>query len=74
MDRRPASAAAAVTAPRRKKKQVRGRKSSWPFILAMFVIWGLIFGAVIFSHFISGLPDVRNLMKAGPSQGRHHPG
>jgi len=50
------------------KKQVRGRKSSWPFILAMFVIWGLIFGAVVFSHFISGLPDVRNLMKAGPSQ------
>ncbi len=50
------------------KKQVRGRKSSWPFILAMFLIWGVIFGAVVFSHFISGLPDVRNLMKQGPSQ------
>jgi penicillin-binding protein 1A len=50
------------------QKPGRGRKSSWPFIVVMFAIWGLIFGAVIFSHFISGLPDVRNLMKAGPSQ------
>ncbi|MBV9550080.1 MAG: PBP1A family penicillin-binding protein [Alphaproteobacteria bacterium] len=49
-------------------KQLRGRKRSWPFIVVMFAIWGLIFGAVIFSHFISGLPDVRNLMKQGPSQ------
>jgi len=50
------------------KKQVRGRKSSWPFIVMMFAIWGLIFGAVVFSHFISGLPDVHDLMKQGPSE------
>jgi penicillin-binding protein 1A len=49
-------------------KPARGRKSSWPFILVMFAVWGLIFGAVIFSHFISDLPDVQGLMKAGPSQ------
>jgi len=50
------------------QKQVRGKKSSWPFIVIMFAIWGLIFGAVIFSHFISGLPDVHNLMARGPSE------
>jgi len=44
------------------------RKRSWPYVLIMLAIWGLIFGAVIFSHFLSGLPDVRNLMTAGASQ------
>ena len=30
--------------------------------------WGLIFGGLFFSHFLSSLPDVRNLMVSGPSQ------
>ena len=34
----------------------------------MFAIWALIFGAVIFSHFLSGLPDVRNIMAASVSE------
>ena len=55
-------------APPPAKKQVRGRKRSWPFIVVMFVVWGLIFGAVIFSHFLSGLPDIRNLMARGPQE------
>src|SRR5690349_818740 len=49
-------------------KPVIRRKRSWPYVVVMFAIWGLIFGAVIFSHFISGMPDVRNLMAKGPSQ------
>ena len=55
-------------APPPPKKQVRGRKRSWPFIVVMFLVWGLIFGAVIFSHFLSGLPDIRNLMARGPQE------
>lgn len=55
-------------APASPQKQVRGPRRSWPFVLIMFAIWGLIFGAVIYSHFISGLPDVGNLMKMGPSE------
>src|ERR1700742_2275617 len=38
------------------------QKSFWPLILAMLVIWGGIFGAIAWSHFVSDLPDVRNLM------------
>ena len=53
--------------PRQPQKPVR-RKRSWPYVLIMFAIWALIFGAVIFSHFLSGLPDVRNIMAAGPSE------
>ena len=34
----------------------------------------LIFGGLFFSHFLSGLPDVRNLMVSGPVAGHHHPG
>ena len=34
----------------------------------MFAVWGLIFGAVLFSHFLSGLPDIRNLMARGPQE------
>jgi len=49
-------------------KQVRRRRSSWPFIVVMFAVWGLIFGAVLFSHFLSGLPDIRNLMARGPQE------
>ncbi len=34
----------------------------------MLGAWGLIFGGLFFSHFLSSLPDVRNLMVTGPSQ------
>jgi penicillin-binding protein 1A len=34
----------------------------------MLVGWGVIFGGIFFSRFLSGLPDVGNLMVAGPSQ------
>lgn len=34
----------------------------------MLGCWGVIFSGLFFSHFLSNLPDVRNLMVAGPSQ------
>ena len=34
----------------------------------MLGAWALIFGGLFFSHFLSSLPDVRNLMVSGPSQ------
>ncbi len=44
------------------------RKATWPLVLVMLGAWGLMFGGLFFSHFLSSLPDVRNLMISGPSQ------
>ncbi|HEX4272755.1 MAG TPA: PBP1A family penicillin-binding protein [Rhizomicrobium sp.] len=43
-------------------------KAIWPYVLLMLGAWGVIFGGLFFSHFLSSLPDVRNLMITGPSQ------
>ena len=43
-------------------------RATWPYVLMMLGAWGLILGGLFLSHFISGLPDVRNLMVSGPSQ------
>jgi penicillin-binding protein 1A len=50
----------ALSAPR--------RKAAWPFVLMILLIWGAIFGAIFYSHFLSDLPDVKNLLAAGPSR------
>ncbi len=55
-------APAAPPTPRRKPR------ATWPYVLLMLGGWGVIFAALFFSHFVSGLPDVRNLMVSGPSQ------
>ena len=34
----------------------------------MLVIWGAIFGAIFYSHFLSNLPDVKNLRATGRSR------
>src|SRR5690242_17410372 len=44
------------------------RSATWPYVLLMLLGWGVIFGGIFFSRFLSGLPDVGNLMVAGPSQ------
>ncbi len=44
------------------------RKAAWPFVLMMLLIWGAIFGAIFYSHFLSQLPDVKNLLATGPSR------
>jgi penicillin-binding protein 1A len=46
----------------------RKPRATWPYVLLMLGGWGLIFGAIFFSHFLSSLPDVGNLMISGPSQ------
>src|SRR5882757_4751793 len=61
--RRRAPSAATRAAP-----PVRKRRSTWPYVLVMLGGWGLIFGGLFFSHFLSSLPDVRNLMVSAPSQ------
>ncbi|MEO8895652.1 MAG: transglycosylase domain-containing protein, partial [Rhizomicrobium sp.] len=37
------------------------RRRIWPYALVMLAVWGVMFGAIVWSHFISDLPDVRNL-------------
>jgi penicillin-binding protein 1A len=44
------------------------RKAAWPFVLVMVLAWTAIFGAIFYSNFVSTLPDVKNLMAAGPSR------
>jgi penicillin-binding protein 1A len=44
------------------------RRRVWPAVLAIVLVWGIIFGAVFFSRFLSSLPDVNTLMSRGPSQ------
>ena len=41
---------------------------SWPFALTLLAVWGLIIGAVVCFHWISGLPDTRGLLAKGPSR------
>jgi penicillin-binding protein 1A len=44
------------------------RRATWPYVVVMLGAWGIIFGGLFFSHFLSSLPDVNNLMVSGPSQ------
>jgi penicillin-binding protein 1A len=44
------------------------RTRTWPYILTMLAAWGVIFAGLFFSHFLSSLPDVGNLMVTGPSR------
>src|SRR5882724_8131345 len=46
----------------------RKPRATWPYVLVMLGGWGLIFAGLFFSHFLSSLPDVRNLMVSAPSQ------
>ncbi|HWY62774.1 MAG TPA: PBP1A family penicillin-binding protein [Rhizomicrobium sp.] len=46
----------------------RRRKAAWPFVLLMLTGWVLIFSAIFYSHFLSQLPDVKNLLSDGPSR------
>src|SRR5579872_5284274 len=62
--RGPGATAPTDDAPPPKQK----RRVTWPYVLVMLLAWGLLFGGIFFSHFLSNLPDVHNLMVAGPSQ------
>ncbi len=43
------------------------RRASWPYVVALLAAWGLIFGAVLFSRFLSSLPDVGHLLVSASS-------
>ncbi|MBN9566651.1 MAG: PBP1A family penicillin-binding protein [Alphaproteobacteria bacterium] len=47
--------------------QAPKRKRSWPYVLALLAVWGMIFGAVLFSNWIAELPDISGLMARAPS-------
>ncbi len=42
-------------------------RRSWPYVLTLLIAWGVIGGAVFFSHWISELPDTKGLLAKGPS-------
>ncbi len=44
------------------------RKRVWPYVLMMLLVWGVIFGAIVWSHFLSDLPDVRDLLATPASR------
>ena len=46
----------------------RKPRTTWPYVLLMLGGWGVIFGAILFSHFLSSLPDVRKLIINSRSQ------
>jgi penicillin-binding protein 1A len=69
---------------RKPNRTARGRRSSfdeddegqlpakgrrvWPYAAMLLLAWGLIFGAVFWSHFLSDLPDVNQLLVKGASR------
>lgn len=40
----------------------RKNRSTWPYAIALLLCWGLIFGGVFYSRWISGLPDTKGLL------------
>ena len=53
--------------PSAQRPRRRRRRRSWPYALALLLAWGVIVGAVVCFHWISGLPDTRDLLARGPS-------
>ncbi|HWU55891.1 MAG TPA: transglycosylase domain-containing protein, partial [Rhizomicrobium sp.] len=62
--RRPYAGSRAPAAPPQRRKP----RATWPYVLLMLGGWGVIFGTIFFSHFLSSLPDVRKLIINGRSQ------
>src|ERR1700761_8991571 len=48
-------------APPPPPKKPRKRRA-WPYVLALLLAWGVIAGAVLWSHFLSDLPDTTKLL------------
>jgi penicillin-binding protein 1A len=64
----PSHGAGRAPGPQPAQNRKPKRKATWPYVLVMLGAWGVIFGGLFFSHFLSSLPDVGNLMISGPSQ------
>src|ERR1043166_2507771 len=63
--RRPYAGGSRTAPPPPPKRKPR---ATWLYVLLMLGGWGVIFGAIFFSHFLSSLPDVRKLIINGRSQ------
>lgn len=63
LDRRMAEIADRAGQPPRPR-----RRRSWPYVVILVLAWGIIFGGIFFSRFLSELPDVGSLLKNGPSR------
>ena len=44
------------------------RRRAWPYAMMILLVWGAIFGAVFWSHFLSELPDVTKLFVKGATR------
>ena len=44
------------------------RHRTWPYVVVLLLAWGIIFGGIFFSRFLSELPDVGSLLTNGPSR------
>src|SRR5215469_8320349 len=44
------------------------KKRIWPYVPLMLIAWGIVFGAIFWTHFLSNLPPVRNLLAAAPAR------
>jgi penicillin-binding protein 1A len=42
-------------------------RRTWPYVIVLLCAWGVIFGGVMYSRWISQLPDIANLLDKGPS-------
>jgi len=62
--RRPYAGSRPLSLPPKPRK----RRGTWPYVLLMLGGWGVILAGIFISHYLSGLPDVGNLMISGPSQ------
>ncbi len=63
LDRRMAEIAERAGQPPRPR-----RRRSWPYVVILVAAWGIIFGGIFFSRFLSDLPDVSSLLNNGPSR------
>ncbi|MDE2493340.1 MAG: PBP1A family penicillin-binding protein [Alphaproteobacteria bacterium] len=61
-------AAIAEGGPPERTAKRKPRKRTWPYVVILVAAWGVIFGGIFYSRFLSELPDVNSLLVNGPSR------
>jgi penicillin-binding protein 1A len=68
-ERRTRQRIAAIAESGGEEPRPRARRARiWPYAVALLLAWGVIFGGIFYSHFVSDLPDVGSLLVNGPSR------